>query len=121
MRDNKCSGCGEIFENAFDYVDHLTDESSIAEEFDPALVLPNGTRFMIGSLLRFMYHNADSPEQIREISEASFVTLFAAEIQSEDLEEMIEDMVVSSEMIDFDLSLKELLEKSTTDDDESGA
>lgn len=120
MRDNQCSGCGETFENAFEYVDHLTDDSSI-DEFDPALLLPNGTRFMVGSLLRFMYYHAEESERIKEIAESSFVTLFAAEIDSEELEEMIEDMVVSSEMIDFDLSLKKLLEKSTTDDDESGA
>lgn len=118
--DNTCEGCGETFENVFEYVDHLTDESSIDQEFDPALLLPNGSRFMVGSLLRFMYYNADSPEQIRQIAESSYVTLFAAELQSEDLEELIEDMVVTSEMMRFDLSLKELLEESKSDDDENG-
>ena len=57
-----CPECGEHFENAFDATDHLLEDD---EEFDPALVLPNGYRLMIGSLLRCIYRYADSPENIK--------------------------------------------------------
>ena len=118
--DNYCDSCGESFDNAFEFIDHIAFDYGNNQEFDPALLLPNGSRFMVGSLLRFMYYNADDPEQIRQISQSSYVTLFAAEVQSEDLEELIEDMVVASEMMRFDLSLKQLLEESKPDDNENG-
>jgi hypothetical protein len=111
-----CDDCGEDFENSFEYIDHILGE----DEFDPFLLLPNNSKLMVGTLLRFLYYNADSPEQIRQISESSYVTLFAAEMQSERLEELIEDMVVASEMMRFDLSLKSLLEESKPDDNENG-
>lgn len=120
MMEKKCEGCGETFENSFDLIDHFTFENDGDKEFDPALVLPNGSRFMVGSLLRFMFENADSPEQIREIAESSYVTLYAAEIEAEDYEDIIEDMVVRSEMMRFDLSLKELLEEENPNDTENG-
>lgn len=120
MMDNYCDPCGEHFENSFDYIDHITADYGHNDEFDPSLLLPNGSRFMVGSLLRFMYHHADEPEQIRQIAQSSYVTLFAAEIQSEEVEVMIEDMVVMSEMMRFDLSLKKMLEESKPDDNENG-
>ena len=115
-----CEPCGESFENAFEYVDHITFDFRNPEEFDPSLRLPNGARFMVGSLLRFMYHNAHEPEQVKQIAESSFMTLFHAETEAEDLDEIIEDMVVQSEMMRFDVSLKELLEEEKPDDTENG-
>jgi hypothetical protein len=112
-----CEECGEHFEDAFEYIDHYFDGK---EEFDPKLVLPNGFKFMVGSLLRFIYYNSDDPEQIRQITQSSYVTLFAAEVEHTHLEDLIEDMVVQSEMMRFDLSLKELLEEKKRDDNENG-
>jgi hypothetical protein len=118
--EHECEGCGESFDNSFDFVDHLIFDNDGEEEFDPALILPSGSRFMIGSLLRFIYQNFDSPEQIKQIAESSYITLFAAEMQSEHIEEMIEDMVVTTEMMRFDSSLKSLLEEKNPDDTENG-
>lgn len=117
MDDYFCEECGEHFEDAFELVDHNTPEGE--EEFDPSLVLPNGYHLQIGSLLRFFYHNANNPEQIKQISQSTYVTLFAAEHNLDMLSELIEEVVVKSEMLRFDDSLKELLEDKT--DDEGGA
>jgi len=112
-----CDECKQHFESAFDLIDHHTPEDE--DEFDPALVLPNGYHLMIGSLLRFIFHYADTPEQIRQIVQSTYVTLYAAENSLDTLEGMIQDVVVDSEMLRFDDTLQALLE-GKLDDEESG-
>jgi len=103
-----CPECGEHFENVFDATDHLLEDD---EEFDPALVLPNGYRLLIGSLLRCMYRYADSPENIKGIAESTYMTLFTAETQPNMVAKMIQDMIVDAQMTDLDEELKQLLER----------
>ena len=103
-----CPECGEHFENAFDATDHLLEDD---EEFDPALVLPNGYRLMIGSLLRCIYRYAYSPENIKGIAESTYMTLFTAETQPNVVAGIIEDMIVDTQMTDLDEELKKLLER----------
>jgi hypothetical protein len=76
-----CPECGQQFENVFEAVDHLLEDD---EEFDPALILPNGYRLMIGSLLKCMYRYADEPKQIKKITQDTFMTLYASETRPED-------------------------------------
>ena len=117
--DLYCDVCGEHFDNAFEMVDHHLEDG---DEFDPAIVLPNGVRLLVGSLLRFIYEHAEQPEQIRQITQSTYVTLYAAESNSEVLDEIIEEVVVGSEMLKFDSSLKTLLDESKPDEtDKSGA
>ena len=78
----------------------------------PVTILPNGYRLQIGSLLRFFFDNVDDPEQIRQIAQSTYVTLLAAEQDElEAVADMIEDMVVQSEMLKFDESLDSLLKE----------
>jgi hypothetical protein len=91
----------------FEATDHLLEDD---EEFDPALVLPNGYRLMIGSLLRCMYRYAEQPEQIRKITQDTYMTLFMAETQPDVILDVIEDMIVGSSMVGIDDELKQLLE-----------
>ena len=116
---NYCDGCGEHFDNAFEYVDHFVEEDD--EEFNPYIALPNGVKLMIGSLLRFIYEMAYKPDEIRQIVQSTYVTLFAAETEFPGLEEMIEDVVVQNEMLRFDDSLRHLLNEKGPDDNESRA
>ena len=102
-----CPECGEHFENVFDATDHLLEDD---DEFDPALILPNGYRLMIGSLLRCLYKYADKPEQIKDITQSTYMTLFSAEVQPSALGSLIEDMVVASQMMELDDDIKKLLE-----------
>lgn len=102
-----CPECGEHFENVFEATDHLLEDD---QEFDPALILPNGYRLMIGSLLRCLYKYANKPEQIKDITQSTYMTLFSAETTPSALGSMIEDMVVASQMMDLDDDLKKLLE-----------
>lgn len=116
MLDNyHCENCNRSFDNGFEFVEHFMEEEC-DDVFDPYLILPGGVKLQVGSLLRFIYDHAEQPEQIRKISESTYVTLFAAENQVEEVEEMIKDMVVSSEMLKFDDSLKTLLEQADPDD-----
>jgi hypothetical protein len=104
---NPCPECGQHFDNVFEATDHLLEED---DEFDPALILPNGYRLMIGSLLRCMYRYAEQPEQIRSITQDTYMTLFTAETQPNVILDVIEDMIVGSSMVGIDDELKQLLE-----------
>ena len=103
-----CPECGEQFENVFEATDHLLEED---EEFDPALILPNGYRLMIGSLLRCFYRYADEPEKIKDVAQDTYMTLFTVEMEPSTVVEVIEDMIVGSSMAEIDDELKQLLEK----------
>jgi hypothetical protein len=81
------------------------------DEFDPALVLPNGARLMIGSLLRCLYKYADKPNQIRTITQSTYMTLFTAETQPEAIKDIVEEMIIESQMMEIDNELKQLLEE----------
>ena len=101
-----CPECGEQFDNVFDATDHLLEDD---EEFDPALVLPNGYRLLVGSLLRCMYRYAEEPEQIKDITQSTYMTLYTAETSPSTVVEVIEDMIVDSSMVGIDEELKRLL------------
>ena len=73
---------------------------------------------MIGSFLRFLYYHAEDSKQIRQIAQSTYVTLYAAEHSLDTLEGMIQDVVVDSEMLRFEDTLKALLEGKL--DDEEG-
>jgi hypothetical protein len=104
---NPCPECGQQFDNVFEATDHLVDEG---DEFDPALVLPNGYRLMIGSLLRCMYRYANDKEQIEKITQDTYMTLYLAEISPNTITDILEDSIVGSSMVGIDEELKQLLE-----------
>ena len=103
-----CNECGAEFEDSFQLIDHVLEDD---EEFDTYLLLPNGFRLMLGSMLRFIFKHAENPEQIKLITQSTYVTLFASENGYDLVDELVEDMIVNSELENFDESLKKLLEK----------
>jgi hypothetical protein len=114
---NHCHECGEDFDDSFQLIDHTLEDD---EEFDPYLVLPNGYKLMLGSLLRFLFSHAEDPEQIRHITQSTYVTLFASENGYDLVDELIEDMVVKSALQRFDEELNILLSENK-DDEQDGA
>lgn len=112
--ESYCHDCDIQFDNSFELVDHTLEDE---EEFDPYYPLPNGTKLLLGSLLRFMYNNSGRPEQIELISQSTYITLFAAEMGFDMIDELVEDMVVKSAMQDLDKDIEKLL---TKDADEEG-
>ena len=102
-----CPECGEQFDNVFQATDHLLEDD---EEFDPSLILPNGARLMIGSLLRCLYKYANQPEQVKIITQSTYMTLFTAETQPEAIKDIVEEMIIKSQMMEIDDELKQLLE-----------
>ena len=109
-----CKVCGEQFDNVFEATDHLLDGEG-EKPFDPMLILPNGYSLMVGSLLRCLYGYADDPDEIKRITESTYATLYAAEVNVGDMRELVEDMIVSENMIDFEEELKELLKGKSED------
>ena len=114
-----CATCGEQFANIFEATDHLVEEGG-EEIFDPCLILPGGYSLMIGSLLRSLYKHANNPAQIKSITQSTYATLYAAEISPKGMQEIIEEMVVSEQMSNFNVELKKLLENETPKNDETG-
>lgn len=111
-----CKECNIQFDSSFDLIDHLMEEGY---EFDPYYIFPEGSKLMLGSLLRFMYHYANDPEQIKLITQQTYITMFAFEYGYDDTLNLIQDMIVESNMLDFESGLKTLLEGNN--DNESGA
>lgn len=110
MTENKyevCPECGQHFEDVFEAVDHLLEED---EEFDPALILPNGYRLMIGSMLRSIFDNADDSSKVKKIVEDTYMTLFMVEVSPESIGKIVQDIIVNESMEDIDDELKRLLE-----------
>ena len=103
-----CPECGERFENVFEATDHLLEDG---EDFDPALILSSGAKLMIGSLLRCLYKYADKPDQIKVITQSTYMTLFTAEIQPETIRDIVEEMIIESQMMEIDEEIKQLLER----------
>ena len=110
---NYCNECDTEFEDSFQLIDHVLEKD---EEFDPYYLLPNGFRLQLGSFLRFLYDIANEPEQIKLISQSTYVTLFAAENGYELLDELVENMVVNSAMHNLDEDLEKLLSKDKNDE-----
>ena len=105
-----CDVCGTEFDNIFELTDHLVEDGGKYDVFDPKLILPNGYSLMVGSLLRCLYSYADDPEQISQITQHTYATLYAAETDPGEMKTIIEDMVVSEHMFDIDEEIRELLD-----------
>lgn len=114
--ESYCHECKQQFDNSFELIDHTLEDDEV---FDPYYVLPNGFKLLLGSLLRFMYYHRDEPEKIALISQSTYVTLFASEMGYDMVDELVEDMVVKSELQNLDEELKKLLTKDN--DGEGGA
>ena len=112
---NYCNECNETFDDSFQLIDHTLYED---EEFDPYYLLPNGFKSLLGSLLRFMYNNANEPEQIKLITQSTYVTLFASENGYDLVDELVEDMIVKSALQHFDEDLEALLKKDIADEED---
>ena len=113
----KCKICGQQFDNIFEATDHLLDDIG-SQPFDPKLILPSGYQLMIGSLLRCLYDYADKPENIREITQSTYATLYAAETNPGKMKRFIEDMIIHEHMSSFDQDLVSLLEEETNDEED---
>ena len=106
----RCPECGERFQNVFDASDHLLEDDD--ESFDPALILPNGYKLMIGSLLRCLYDQLQQGniKEADSIIQSAYMTLFTAEMSPDIIGEIVQDMAVKNEMFDFDKKLRMFLD-----------
>lgn len=109
---NYCNDCNKYFDDSFQLIDHVLEDD---EEFDPYLILPNGFKLLLGSLLRYVFAHADEPDKIKVVTQSTFITLFAAENGYNPLDELIEDMVIKLELQNFDEDFKKFMEKEDKD------
>lgn len=105
----QCDICGTQFDNIFDAVNHLMDDED--DVFDPVIKLPNGYALLIGSLLEELYHHADDPAMIKDITEMTYATLYAAQTDVVQMKKLVEEAIVKQHMISIDEELKKLLEE----------
>ena len=105
-----CSICGQHFDNIFEATDHLIEDNG-EEEFNPEIVLPNGYRLLVGSMLRQLFESADNPEEVRTITQLTYGTLYAAETNIGLMKKLVEDAIIHEHMSEIDEELKELLEE----------
>lgn len=115
MKIKPCSVCGEHFKDVFEMIDHLVEDGG-EPEFDPVLVLPNGYKLLVGTLLRLIYDRSNKPSQVREIVSGAYTTLYLAETDQNAMRESVEDVIVTSHMLDIDKEIKKLLEGNGNDD-----
>jgi hypothetical protein len=100
-----CPDCHMEFDDMFEAINHFLEDD---EDFDPALILPGNYRLMIGSLLRSLFEHRNEPEFISDIVQSTYATLFMAEVNPELVGGTVEDIIVDSEMENFDAQLKNL-------------
>jgi hypothetical protein len=81
------------------------------EVFDPVLKLPNGYSLLLGSLLEELYRNAEDAALVKDITEMTYATLYAAQTDVTLMKELVEEAIIKQHMIDIDEELKELLEE----------
>lgn len=105
-----CKICGQHFDNIFDATDHLIEDNG-EEEFNPEIILPNGYRLLVGSMLRQLFESADNPEEVRTITQLTYGTLYAAETNVSLMKKLVEDAIIHEHMSDIDKELKRLLEE----------
>ena len=105
-----CKICGQHFDNIFDATDHLIEDNG-EEEFNPEIILPNGYRLLVGSMLRQLFESADNPEEVRTITQLTYGTLYAAETNVSMMKKLVEDAIIHEHMSEIDEELKELLEE----------
>lgn len=86
----------------------MDDEGDV---FDPILKLPNGYSLLLGSLLEEIYRSADSPDRVKDITEMTYATLYAAQNDLVQMKELVEEAIVKQHMVEIDEELKELLEE----------
>lgn len=78
--------------------------------FDPILKLPNGYSLLLGSLLEKLYRNAEDVALVKDITEMTYATLYAAQTDVTQMKGLVEDAIIKQHMVDIDEELKELLE-----------
>jgi hypothetical protein len=109
-----CKTCGQQFDNVFDATDHLVDDLE-EPPFDPKLILPGGYQLLIGSLLRTIYDNADTPEYVKDITQGTFATLYAAETSPKKMKAFIEDLIIDEHMRSIDYEIEDFLKNYEKD------
>jgi len=116
MKIKPCDICGQRFDNVFEMIDHLYEEGD--KDFDPTLLLPNGYKLLVGTLLRLIYDRSNKPSQVREVVSSAYLNLYLAETDEQAMRESVEDIIVERFVLDLDKELQKLLEDNDDTEEE---
>lgn len=111
MKIKPCDICGQRFDNVFEMVEHQMDDDG-ASDFDPTLLLPNGYKLLVGTLLRLIYDRSNKPSQVREVVSSAYMNLYLAETDQQAMRENVENIIVQRFVLDLDKELRMLLEEN---------
>jgi hypothetical protein len=112
----QCKVCGTNFDNIFDAINHLIEDDE--EIFEPVYQLPSGYALMLGSLLEELYHHADEPDIVRQITEITYATLYAAQTDTVKMKDLVHQAIINQHMSSIDEELKDLLEEDDNGNDD---
>ena len=107
----QCNICGTNFDNIFDAINHLIEDDE--DIFEPVYQLPSGYALMLGSLLEELYHHADEPDIIKDITEVTYATLYAAQTDVVKMKDLVHQAIINQHMSSIDKELEKLLEEDT--------
>jgi len=112
-----CNICGTQFDNIFEAVNHLMEDSGEGEIFNPKFLLPNGYKLLLGSLLHELFDNANNPEEIKRLTQMTYATLYAAKTDAGEMKRLVEEAIVHATTATMDSELEEILKGEIKDDE----
>ena len=113
---NECNECGEVFDNAFEAVDHFRAAEELPR-FEPALLLPGDYSLTLGTLLREIFVAAKRKDThlIKEMTESAYMTLYLSATEPDYVEEFFQEKMIFKAMKNIDEALKDILDEHKED------
>lgn len=114
---NECNECGEVFDNAFQAVDHFWAAEELPDKFEPQLRLPGEYSLKLGTLLREIFVAAQrrDTQLIKEMTESAYMTLYLSATEPDYVEEFFQEKMIFKAMKNIDEALKDILDEHKED------
>lgn len=114
---NECNECGEVFDNAFEAVDHFWAAEELPDKFEPQLRLPGDYSLKLGTLLREIFVAAKRKDThlIKEMTESAYMTLYLSATEPDYVEEFFQEKMIFKAMKNIDEALRDILDEHKED------
>lgn len=113
---NECADCGEIFDSAFDAVDHFRSAEELPR-FEPVLRLPGDYCLSLGTMLREIFIAAKRKDMqlIKDMTESAYMTLYLSDTEPDYVEQFFQEKMIFRAMKNIDEALKDILDEHKED------
>lgn len=114
---NECADCGEIFDSAFDAIDHFWAAEEMPGKFEPQLRLPGDYSLKLGTLLREIFVAAKRKDMqlIKDMVESAYMTLYLSDTEPDYVEQFFQEKMIFRAMKNIDEALKDILDEHKED------